>query len=631
MHFTLFEMDFTTENCIYSFLTLEEMGGTSWYNQSHWRFCGTRRPWKEMLHSYMGRINVTQYNTLETFNLTIKYEIIAKQNVSTLYARFFVQSINILKSDTYENIIINKLQFHNYFWIIQCNSGYVITFRTIKMRCSNGYVQVYDGDGIYHSLYKLICINTTRVHTLGTKTVYFSSLINMKLSKNTRLGTLSGVILFIVFHRSELNTSVLNAGNSVTVNSNNTLLHVTYMLSNISFPKLKVDIKLFTGLTSHDCAFGGITIIVDHMTVGPLCTLSDRNAPLIGDIKEVTFDWYYRPIIIIYAYGPLFDIYMKLIVHSSSIEGIFIPLSLCTRLLKDKTMRLNRKRNSYLASCRSKVSAYKPKYFISLTILKQLIVQNFAIKNMFVSYYITINILTDIVFRILPPLVYKSSYIKVDSRLYLNVKLKENTHITYKFAQHLNYTNIYATGHMWLFHAIEYNMHDAAYQLDVTPSAQLPTSQCQQADDQKKYQRQMIGNRSMLFLAIYSTCGYEFYTKTSLYFLMFKRMDRYYHYSEKLHLKLVFSSITCNEQLNPDMTDILTVSYFNTPQISLRSYFMKHTIVKGKFTIYENFEIFVIANIMRMSTNTLLTLKQNNYVAWYTMPIHHLLRSFIRT
>ena len=275
LHFTLFEMDVTTDNCIYSFLTLEEMHRTSWYNQSHWRFCGIKRPWKEILQSYMGRINVTRYNTLETFNLTIKYEIFAKQNVGALYSLFYVQSTIILKLGTHGSVIIDKLQFHNYFWKTQCTYGYVITFRSIKMCCSDGYVQVYDGDGIYHSLYKFMFINKTQVHILQTTTAYFSSLINMNLSKDTKLGTLSGVVLHILFHRSKLNISILHVGNPVTVNNNNTLLHTVYKFSNIEFPKLKVETKLFTGLTSEDCAFGGIAIISDRVKVGPLCTLSD--------------------------------------------------------------------------------------------------------------------------------------------------------------------------------------------------------------------------------------------------------------------------------------------------------------------------------------------------------------------
>ena len=279
---------------------------------------------------------------------------------------------------------------------------------------------------------------------------------------------------------------------------------------------------------------------------------------------------------------------MNLYLHNGPNEGLFIPLSLCTRLLDNEKLYLARLRKSYSGKCHSKVTAYGLKGFINLLIMKRLLVQNFAIKNMIVSYYITITTLTHLVFRILPPLVYKSSSnVKIDSVLYLNVKSKDGSHMTFKFAQNINYTNLYVTGHVWLFHAIEYNIHDAVYQLNITPSAQVPTSQCRQFYDQNKYQKQWIGNRSMLFLAIHNTCGHGFYAKRSLYFLMFKRIYSNYDHMEKLHLKILFSLINCTEQNNSDIIDMLTVSYYNTPQITLNSYFMKHKIIEGTFIIDE--------------------------------------------
>ena len=588
IHFTLFEMDFSTDDCIYSFLTLEELYNKVWFNQSHWRFCGIRMPWKEILQSDTGRINITQYNILNIFNLTIKYEIISKQNVGTLYSLIYIQSIIMLTLETHGNIVIDELQFYNYFWSIRCNHGYVITYTSVEICCSEGHVQVYDGDEKYHSLHKLFFTNKTEIHTLQIKTIYFSSLINMKISKY--IATLfSNVMLKINFHRSELDMIILNVGSPVTINNHHSLLQHVYVLSNISYPKLKVTTKVFEGFTSADCAFGGIAISVEmyfkSIHIVPICTLSNRNVPLTGDINEVTFDHFSITKLVIYAYGPLFDININLVLCSTQIEGIVIPLSLCTQWdsYVNKVQYFKRNRESYTSMCARKVRNDKLTYYIKLHILKHIIVQNFASDNIINSYHITLDLLTHIVFRILPPLAYiSSSNVSIDSRIYLNLQLKGNLHTTYKYAQNTNYTDISIIGHLWMFHAIQYNVHDAAYQLKLRPSVNL-SIQCLKLYDENQYQQQILGNKPLLFLAIHSTCGVGSYTKTNLYFLIFKRLDKYFKYSEKLHIDIFSYLNACKIRNKQHITDILTVSYKNTPQISLTSNYMKHAVMSGKF------------------------------------------------
>ena len=589
MHFILFEMDITPSDCIFSSLTLEEMRNNMWQGQDHWKFCGTKEPWKEILQSHKGRISISQYNILNIFNLTLKYEIIDKNDAKILYSFIYVHELFILTTDNYKYIIVDHVLFHNYFWKIKCGYGYVITYESVELCCGSGHIQLYDGDSIYHRINKLVFTNTTKNFSLQSNTNYFSSLINMILSKDTKLGILSRRMLRIDFHRSLLNFSILDHNSQVTINTNHTLFYKMYRLNNIIYPKLKVKTIRFSGLTSSDCFYGGIVIYINasndsnsnFLQIGPKCSLSNNNEPLIGEINEVIFDQYLETTLAIYAYGPLFDINIDISLLKSEIEGIFVPLSLCLKSRFDTIYRYKRKRSSFTSTCLLKSVHERERYYIGLDIYKEIIIQNFAVDTMVKSYYVTIKTLAYLIFRMLPPLIYiPSSEIRVDSMINIYLKLRNNSQTIHKYSQNLNYTNIDAVGRIWMVHLQKPNLHGASYQLNVRPTIKDST-QCWNVQDQSQLQRHWYGNRSILYSTIFNKCGQWLCNVVDIYFFIFKSVTTKFEVSEVFYFYILIREDRCKRN-DQKFTDMLTLANYHSPRISLNATFMNDTIIEGK-------------------------------------------------
>ena len=137
------------------------------------------------------------------------------------------------------------------------------------------------------------------------------------------------------------------------------LLYKGYYIrhSDGKFPNVSFNIRKFQGWNGNDCHFGGYMLIQTVKTgtmktnsqQGPFCTNSSPSQPFVGKIgpKYIvlgSFEYF----LIIYAFGPLYNIDVDIEIHPSNCEGLFEPQYMCYSALTkedstvDETPRLQR-------------------------------------------------------------------------------------------------------------------------------------------------------------------------------------------------------------------------------------------------------------------------------------------------
>ena len=132
----------------------------------------------------------------------------------------------------------------------------------------------------------------------------------------------------------------LQIDESATLNNAGGLLYTGYHIRHdgLKFPNVSFAIRTFEGWNENNCHNGGYILMHKVKTgtmktnyvQGPFCSNSLPSHPFVGNIgpKHIVLGSF-QYFLIVYAFGPMYNIDIDIHVHPSDCEGLFEPQYLC--------------------------------------------------------------------------------------------------------------------------------------------------------------------------------------------------------------------------------------------------------------------------------------------------------------
>ena len=202
-------------------------------------------------------------------------------------------------------------------------------------------ITFYDGPKTYYTIAKAALTHShiRQINRLDMNTIYFSSMIDLEVFENSPYNNQTALV--VIFRKITCETRASNNSKSIQIISGNAYpLHELHTIQpdNGIFLSISFQIRKFRGWTWGNCYYGGYTVmeyksfttkfnIFEH---GPYCNTSQSNYPLISDsgLQKLVFGSQ-KIVLLFYAYSPLYEIDLDIIIQQSRCEGILNPIAFC--------------------------------------------------------------------------------------------------------------------------------------------------------------------------------------------------------------------------------------------------------------------------------------------------------------
>ena len=348
VHFLVFELDLSTYSCMDStFLVLCE--GFEYVDKYHHcvrelELCGYRQPWIETMHSNKAMMQLQQVNIRYRFNLTYVYTSF-ERNVADVYIRHSKINPVFWRGNLQSLRHIESINVRIYKWTVVASLGLKLKFSWLTTNYFVGCIDIYDGDQDLYLLARQQSNGTEKTLDLGLSTTYFTSSVRYHADRmyvDPRLQD-----LFILdYDAVGLPVKHLRLGTMTRIHNHDKIFYEMYKIErtadDVGFPNISFVTRRFHGWNQDRCYFGGYVLAhyiklgtsLLQYSQGPYCSKSFPSQPFIGshgprDVILGSFRYY----LIIYAFGPLFNVDLDIYINSSDCEGIFEPVNICSAVV----------------------------------------------------------------------------------------------------------------------------------------------------------------------------------------------------------------------------------------------------------------------------------------------------------
>ena len=405
IYFRLFEMDTSNAKCLNSssLSMCQYRNDTGWNCPPTWHYCGRHPPWRETTSSNRIITTLKQLNVRSSCNISFTYTSL-DINIAEIFNKYEESSF----------ISVNKLPFGFVFDQSNIKSyihltiitpiGYTFQLDSISTCCFSGNINIFEGHQNYHLLlFKKITTHMVE-EQLNITANYF--LLSVQLYAATiHFGNSRDRYLMLRYTFRSMYMQSLRIGEVTTVNNAGGLLYKRYHIrhNGVNFPNVSFTIRKFEGWSGDYCHFGGYTLIHSVMTgtthqaqyeQGAFCSKSLPSHPFVGDIgpKYIVLGSFHYDLIV-YAYGPLYDIDIDIHIHPSDCEGMFEPHNMCYTEM-DKTDHKDNIPQRYILGmhyemlCVATNHDGKLMYIVNIyNIKKCLVVQSVSLRKGYNEYY----------------------------------------------------------------------------------------------------------------------------------------------------------------------------------------------------------------------------------------------------
>ena len=344
IRFLVFHIDSFSEFCeLASYVHLCLHDQETFHCPSSRKYCGYRKPWVETTDVSWMVVKLKQHNVRYPCNITFSYTSL-ERDIAYVYMEYEHHDI-VDMVDFVSNTMTIRLFYHKgitqYYWNwrIKQKLGNILRLNSIQTCCFAGTLQMYDGFNNYYMMAEEQISNYSKKVLNVTSTYYIATVIfqlnetSVKLTENP---------LFILrFKKEVVNVRYLDVDMVISVKNYGGILHSVFAMNmtNGGYPNVSVEVRTFSGWNDNLCSFGGysftheITIQSLNMTYqqGPFCNGQAPSVPFIGThgpkhLVFGSFQYWLK----IYAFGPLYEIDIGIIIRKSSCEGLFEPMYMCT-------------------------------------------------------------------------------------------------------------------------------------------------------------------------------------------------------------------------------------------------------------------------------------------------------------
>ena len=350
--FLKFELDDSGEKCHFSSVQLFSLSYLrKWKHDKEHIYCGRMKPFDVIIESSTAKIIFREKYLINRANITIHFEIV-DQNFNHYSKNSIYQ-----QASGFINLYFSKST--NIQWLITTVLGkYLILRRCECLAGISGEIFIYDGPDIYHLLtYINLNVSSKYIFLNDITTKYYKLLTKLKFSNfDKKFDT--NILLRCLYSMQYVQSRSLYINSSTQVYSNNLLMHKVFRLHthSESFMKLSFNVREFDGYNEGGCSLGGFTLTqfrnhtnFKESRLGPFCFGATPYEPLLSKtgLRELTLSRYTTHILI-YAYGPLYNIDIDINLEPSLCEGVLDPMMSCR--LKTKYIYLDQ--SSYTQHCR---------------------------------------------------------------------------------------------------------------------------------------------------------------------------------------------------------------------------------------------------------------------------------------
>ena len=405
IHFRLFQLDTSNAKCLdsSSLSMCQYKNDTGWNCPPTWRYCGRHPPWRETTSSNKVITTLKQLNVRSSCNISFTYTSI-DINIARIY-NTYEEKHYIPTSKLQRGFVFDRKTIKAYKnLVIVTRIGHKFQLNSINTCCFSGNIKIFEGDRNYHLLlYKKVTTHMVE-EQLNITANYF--LLSVQLYAATIHFNNSRNIYFMLRYTiTSVNMQSLRIGEVTTVNNAGGLLYKGYHIrhNGVNFPNVSFTIRTFDGWNGDYCHFGGYMLIQSVMTgtaqktnytQGSFCSKSLPSHPFVGDIgpKYIvlgSFHYY----LIVYAYGPLYDIDIDIHILPSDCEGVFEPHNMCYTE-RDQTVYKDNNPQRYIGGMHYEMLCLASSYYGRLmysvkiyNIKKCLVVQSISLRKEYIEYY----------------------------------------------------------------------------------------------------------------------------------------------------------------------------------------------------------------------------------------------------
>ena len=345
LHFSTFQTDTSRAGCRhstalgiaeYSFLQRKFV----YINSNKNRFCGIRKPWITTLSSNIGAVTLWEVNVRRPCNITFFYTSLDKENALVINKYGIIHRL-LVNQENFTLISHRNFFYEDYNWMIVVKMGYKVLFSHLQLCCFSGKLKIYEGEEKFYLILQKESSETVEYReSLQVTAQYFSSLVHFH-AVGSYHNNMDKPLVMLEFEKIKVQVTQINKTTLTTVKNFNRLFYTVYKLpKDVNFfPNVSFTIRSFFGLNGENCHYGGFLIGNDFTTgglnisynQGPFCNNSYATQPMVGENgpKFIVLgnSHYY---IIVYAFGPYYNIDFDIQVVGSKCEGVFEPLHMCS-------------------------------------------------------------------------------------------------------------------------------------------------------------------------------------------------------------------------------------------------------------------------------------------------------------
>ena len=322
------------------------------YCIKRWTYCGHLRPWRKTLESNSAIIRLDERNDRHRFNLTYYYTSLERKisNIFVKYERHDTETPQTGLANYLEFSHNNISNFHQ--WLIIVAVGDEIRFSALDTNYFSGTLDIYSGESDHHLLSRTLSFGMLHKKRLNVSSNYFSA--NVRYYAIESYQNAYNLVYFLLsYNKQQVSHKEISSNTTITITNKGNILYSVYSIQftgNDNFPNVSLTIRRFTGWNGKDCHYGGYALIqhiaLPHLSsksaLGPFCSKSLSSTPFIGTDgpKHIILSGHQYDLII-YAFGPLFEIDIDLVIRCSKCEGLLEPLLMYTSEMKLSNQSFN--------------------------------------------------------------------------------------------------------------------------------------------------------------------------------------------------------------------------------------------------------------------------------------------------
>ena len=330
--FVNFEMDYSTDNCLYTSLTIYQHIGEKWCEEV--KYCGHKYVKPHLFISNSIKLYFKHTNVIKHYNVSFNYMLYRKARFRSLST--FSKNKYIDNSYPHSVVYLDSNVFtSNFYFTLELHLVKILVLTSLE--CSESNVFIYDGPEDLYLVREIIDCSTIVDDIL----VFKYHIASIKWN-NPNLTT---NYISIGFHQKYMEMQLLHPDINMTIKHIDGITRMGLMMSNLNkeFYRIELETYSFSGFNSNNCTYGGLFIIVEDVPfykyegsnvqqsqLGPYCTRSP-SIPFVGRSKHLSLP-YGTHFIIFYGYGKFFNMHVKLVSLKQKKEGIINPCEACFKM-----------------------------------------------------------------------------------------------------------------------------------------------------------------------------------------------------------------------------------------------------------------------------------------------------------